>query len=82
MGTEEMRCFSRFAVLCEGVPAWAVDGSDSYRYDGLLFWRRGRSQDSYQLVVSWLSPPYGWRHEGKCSCRLCGPANSLKSEAA
>jgi hypothetical protein len=74
--------YSRFEVLMEGRPAWAVDDRGSvFYYDGLRFWRpawRGKNK----LTPSWRSPPYGWAHDVDCSCRLCGVEAQPKQVAA
>lgn len=70
--------FSRFQVLTEGEPAWAMDARGVvYHFDGSCFRRRGRKGDSYALVTSWRSPAYGWMHLPDCACRVCAPEGAL-----
>lgn len=51
------RC-SRFEVLSEGAPAWAIERGRVYQFDGLRFWvlRSGYRK----LTVSWRTPKHGW----------------------
>jgi hypothetical protein len=74
--------YSRFEVLTEGEPAWARDHRGAlYHFDGLRFWQLAR-KGRVKSVVSWQSPPGGWRHVSTCPCSLCADGGRLHREAA
>jgi hypothetical protein len=74
--------YSRFQVLTEGRPAWALGRKQAlYYFDGLRFWRRiatGREV----LMTSWQCPCYGWLHLSDCDCPLCSTYIRADSHAA
>ena len=64
--------YSRFEVLTEGEPAWALDQrAVLYHFDGLCYWRRPCDAPGFKRVTSWQAPSYGWFHRVDCACPLC-----------
>jgi hypothetical protein len=74
--------YSRFQVLSQGTPAWALDHKNvPYYFDGFRFWQladTGRRAP----VTSWQCPRHGWVHSPDCVCSLCSPDARADSRAA
>lgn len=67
--------YSRYQILCAEREAWngadeSADDGDTYRYDGISFWRRD-ARGKERLLPSWRTPVRGWYHKGACDCDLC-----------
>jgi hypothetical protein len=80
---ERLPYYSRFEVLSEGEPAWAMGRkADLYHFDGLCFWRRALRADAPTRVTSWQSPRYGWFHAVDCRCPLCAGHTARRRDVA
>lgn len=80
MQKQERAYYSRFQVLTDGEPAWAMDERGVvYHFDGSCFRRRGHKGDAYTLVTSWRSPAYGWMHLPDCPCPVCARESTLEA---
>jgi hypothetical protein len=58
---------SRFQVICDGGPAWYLDGRGCYHFDGQRFWAI-HSWDRRRLIVSWQAPSFGWTNRQPEAC--------------
>ncbi len=62
---------SRFQVLSDESPAWALDDKGTlYRFDGLRFSRWRERGESFSIVPSWQTPSYGWLCQADCPCSM------------
>jgi hypothetical protein len=74
--------YSRFQILTEGKPAWALDDRRrSCYFDGFSFWRLNAAR-GHTPVASWRCPQHGWRHAQGCECSLCSVDARSDSRAA
>ena len=60
--------------------AWAgklTAGRAEYFYDGIEFWRRGKSSERQALAEA-ETPADGWWHKPECNCGLCLAPSATK----